>query len=254
MSNNGTMCGLACAGSWGEATFNSWFRNLKVGESRGRKVVLEVPTRFVCSWIEQHYLTRIENYWRNENPEISAVTIIVGELQKPSAPEARVQEVTPLRLRGDAKHVANGQTNRGAPDGAGAAPDDIGGQLDARYTFDNFIVGKSNELAHAAARRISESDGADFNPLFLYGGVGLGKTHLMHAIAWEIRRRNRDRRVLYISAEKFMYQFVRALRFRDTMAFKQQFREVDVLMVDDIQFIAGKANPRKRNSFILSMR
>ena len=232
-------------GELGEATFNSWFRNLKVGESRGRKVVLEVPTRFVCSWIEQHYLTRIENYWRNENPEISAVTIIVGELQKPSAPEARVQEVTPLRLRGDAKHVANGKANRGVPDGAGAAPDDIGGQLDARYTFDNFIVGKSNELAHAAARRISESDGADFNPLFLYGGVGLGKTHLMHAIAWEIRRRNRDRRVLYISAEKFMYQFVRALRFRDTMAFKQQFREVDVLMVDDIQFIAGKESTQE---------
>ena len=124
------------------------------------------------------------------------------------------------------------------PEAAGR--DDLGAPLDPRFTFENFIVGKSNELAHAAAHRLAEGDGVAFNPLFLYGGVGLGKTHLMHAIAWEIRRRTPDRTVLYLSAEKFMYQFIRALRFKDTVAFKQQFREVDVLMIDDIQFIAGK--------------
>jgi chromosomal replication initiator protein len=112
--------------------------------------------------------------------------------------------------------------------------------LDARFTFDSFIVGKSNELAYAAARRVAEADTVPFNPLFLYGGVGLGKTHLMHAIAWHIRLRHPERRVIYLSAEKFMYQFIRALRFKDTMAFKQQFRSVDVLMIDDVQFIAGK--------------
>ena len=79
-----------------------------------------------------------------------------------------------------------------------------------------------------------------FNPLFLYGGVGLGKTHLMHAIAWHIRKRDPRRKVIYLSAEKFMYQFIRALRFKDTMAFKEQFRTVDVLMIDDVQFISGK--------------
>jgi len=116
------------------------------------------------------------------------------------------------------------------------------GTLDERNTFDTFIVGRSNELAHAAARRVAEAERyrVPFNPLFLYGGVGLGKTHLMHAIAWHIRQIDPDRKVLYLSAEMFMYRFVSALRYKDTMAFKQEFRSVDVLMIDDVQFIAGK--------------
>src|SRR6185295_3117690 len=112
--------------------------------------------------------------------------------------------------------------------------------LDPRFTFEDFIVGKSNELAYAAAYRVADSATVPFNPLFLYGGVGLGKTHLMHAIAWHIRKRSPERRVIYLSAEKFMYQFVRALRDKNTMAFKEQFRSVDVLMIDDVQFISGK--------------
>ncbi|MEN2977133.1 chromosomal replication initiator protein DnaA [Tistrella bauzanensis] len=112
--------------------------------------------------------------------------------------------------------------------------------LDPRFTFDNFVCGKPNELAHAAALRVAESETVQFNPLFLYGGVGLGKTHLMHAIAWHIRGRNPRRKVVYMSAEKFMYEFIRALRYKDTMAFKEQFRSVDVLMIDDVQFISGK--------------
>ena len=102
------------------------------------------------------------------------------------------------------------------------------------------MVGKPNELAHAAARRVAEGGAATFNPLFLYGGVGLGKTHLMHAIAWELQNRSPDMRVLYLSAEQFMYRFVQALREKAIMDFKELFRSVDVLMVDDVQFIAGK--------------
>ena len=112
--------------------------------------------------------------------------------------------------------------------------------LDARFTFDSFVVGKPNELAHAAARRVAEGGPVTFNPLFLYGGVGLGKTHLMHAIAHELQTRRPDLRVLYLSAEQFMYRFVQALRERQIMDFKELFRSVDVLMVDDVQFIAGK--------------
>ena len=118
--------------------------------------------------------------------------------------------------------------------------DNIGANLDQRFTFTNFIVGKPNELAFAAARRVAESQDVSFNPLFLYGGVGLGKTHLMHAIAHEIKRKNPIRRVIYLSAEKFMYHFIKALRFKNTVAFKEQFRTVDVLMIDDVQFISGK--------------
>ncbi|MEM0924324.1 MAG: chromosomal replication initiator protein DnaA, partial [Pseudomonadota bacterium] len=112
--------------------------------------------------------------------------------------------------------------------------------LDSRFTFDSFVVGKPNELAHAAARRVAETADASFNPVFLYGGVGRGKTHLMHAIGWQMAETFPGRRVLYLSAEQFMYRFIAALRSRDTYTFKQQFRSVDVLMIDDVQFIGGK--------------
>jgi chromosomal replication initiator protein len=139
---------------------------------------------------------------------------------------------------------------------AGGAPDiaDDKGQLsaplDQRLSFENFVVGKPNELAHAAARRVAEAcagatPSVPFNPLFLYGGVGLGKTHLMHAIAWHVRQTAPARKVIYLSAEKFMYQFIRALRFRSTMDFKEQFRSVDLLMIDDVQFISGKESTQE---------
>jgi len=114
-----------------------------------------------------------------------------------------------------------------------------------RFTFDSFVVGKPNALAHAAARRVVESSAVPFNPLFIYGGVGLGKTHLMHAIAHSIQENWPEKTIMYLSAEKFMYQFVKALRANDTMNFKDQFRSVDVLMVDDIQFIAGKESTQE---------
>src|SRR5690606_14361118 len=118
--------------------------------------------------------------------------------------------------------------------------------LDPRLTFDNFVVGKSNELAHAAARRVTEAkDSIPFNPLYLYGGVGLGKTHLMHAIGHAIATNSPQKKVLYLSAEKFMYRFIRALRYKDTMNFKEQFRSVDVLMIDDVQLVAGKDSTLK---------
>jgi chromosomal replication initiator protein len=123
------------------------------------------------------------------------------------------------------------------------------GGLDPRLNFENFVVGKPNEFAHAAARRVADSESVPFNPLFLYGGVGLGKTHLMHAIAWQIRNRKTKRKVLYLSAEQFMYRFIRALRFKDTMAFKEQFRSVDVLMIDDIQFICGNKDSTQEEFF-----
>jgi chromosomal replication initiator protein len=124
--------------------------------------------------------------------------------------------------------------------------------LDPRFTFENFIVGKPNELAHAAARRIAEAcvspvHTVPFNPLFLYGGVGLGKTHLMHAIAWHVRTQAPSRKVIYLSAEKFMYQFIRALRFRSTMDFKDQFRSVDLLMI--VQFIGGSTQEEFFHTF-----
>ncbi len=112
--------------------------------------------------------------------------------------------------------------------------------LNPRFTFDTFVVGSSNEFAHAAARRVAEAPSRSYNPLFLYGGVGLGKTHLMHAIAHEVRRRSPEMRILYLSAERFLNELINALRFERMLDFKQRYRELDVLLVDDVQFIAGK--------------
>ncbi|MGE0665436.1 MAG: chromosomal replication initiator protein DnaA [Sphingomonadales bacterium] len=217
---------------FGDATFDSWLKPLGVLRAEGAKVLITVPTRFMCDWVKTHYLGRITDYWRQETGAAIDVELVVS-VQAPSPPPA---VVTPKPKTNGGAARAEGQAEDMDANGA----DSYGAPLDSRFTFDSFVVGKSNELAHAAARRVSSSTRVQFNPLFLYGGVGLGKTHLMHAIAAEIRARDPERKVLYMSAEKFMYQFIRALRYKDTMAFKEQFRSVDVLMIDDVQFIAHK--------------
>ncbi len=232
----------------GEATFNSWFKQIELVGVDGGKVTLAVPTRFIRNWLQSHYVERLATLWREEEASVTRVEIVVQvraaavrvEREAPAparevvAPRPAVQKFAAAPVSTPREAVPPGFEDAG-----------VGAPLDPRFTFDAFVVGKSNELAHAAARRVAEATDVSFNPLFLYGGVGLGKTHLMHAIAWEIRRRQPERKVLYLSAEKFMYQFVRALRFKDTMAFKQQFRTVDVLMIDDVQFISGKESTQE---------
>ena len=225
---------------FGEAAYRSWLNSLTLAEVVDGSVRIEVPTRFLRDWVLAHYVDRIRALWIGENRAISKVEVIV--VQPPAGP-------LPMAANG-AEPDAGEPVRLSVPAIPAAAPEtdsdrEISAPLDVRFTFENFVVGKPNELAHAAARRVAESAvspsrSAPFNPLFLYGGVGLGKTHLMHAIAWHIRRQDPSRRIIYLSAEKFMYQFVKALRFKDTMAFKEQFRSVDVLMIDDVQFISGK--------------
>lgn len=229
----------------GEATFNSWFRHLEIMKPTKTSVTIQVPTRFIGSWIETNYLKRILGHWKKENPSVGKISISVQPAmhRPPEKPATISRVVSDSRASQPAPGV---QAQEGEAEERSQG--DVGAPLEPRYTFDNFVVGKSNEMAHAAARRITGGDPSNsrlHNPLFLYGGVGLGKTHLMHAIAWEIRRNDPSRRVIYTSAEKFMYQFIRALRYKDMMAFKQQFREVDVLMVDDVQFIAGKESTQE---------
>jgi chromosomal replication initiator protein len=232
---------------FGEAGYRSWLCSLTLAEVTDSAVRIEVPTRFLRDWVLAHYVDRIRALWMGENRAINKVEVTVGQntsgLVEPesgddSAPPSDDLDV-PLPAESPRLPVS------AATAGSGDSDREISAPLDPRFTFDNFVVGKPNELAHAAARRVAESAvsgnrAAPFNPLFLYGGVGLGKTHLMHAIAWHIRRHDPTRRIIYLSAEKFMYQFIKALRFKDTMAFKEQFRSVDVLMIDDVQFISGK--------------
>ena len=207
----------------GDAQFASWIKLLTLEDYSDQKVTLSVPSNFIRTRIIEQYLDIIKSYWYVQNLRINDIKIIVIEKNK-------------LKLD-DLEKKKFYEEDKKKPQDVFKT---ISSDLDSRFTFSNFIVGKPNELAFAAARRVSESDDVPFNPLFLYGGVGLGKTHLMHAIAHEIKNRNPLRRVIYMSAEKFMYHFIKALRFKDTVSFKEQFRNVDVLMIDDVQFISGK--------------
>lgn len=216
----------------GDAVFRSWISPLSYENFDGQTLTLAAPTRFLKNWVAAHYVDHIKNFWRTEG----GAPILTLEFKiKTSA----ATEITPA----PSVIIPDAINENIYP--VTASIESFSSPLDPRFTFENYIVGKPNELAYAAARRVAENDAVSFNPLFLYGGVGLGKTHLMHAIAWAIRARNPSRKVIYLSAEKFMYQFIKALRFKDTMAFKDQFRSVDVLMIDDVQFIGGKESTQE---------
>jgi chromosomal replication initiator protein len=200
----------------------------------GRQVVLGAPSHFIKDWVTTYYLEDIQQAFSQHRSFFPSIVLDVVA----ASGEGRERDaLTPATL-GPLRPETAGASVEGIGEGDERLL--MGSTLDARLTFENFVVGKPNELAHAAARRVAESLTVPFNPLFLYGGVGLGKTHLMHAIAHHIQVTHPERRVMYLSAEKFMYQFIKALRFRDTVAFKERFRSVDVLMIDDVQFISGK--------------
>ena len=210
---------------FGGKAFQTWLKPLSFSALEAGTVELAAPTNFIRDWIQRHYARRIKEFFVEEDVSIRDLKIRIArpsEVKAASEKKAAEKKMAPPAI------VSGEQSISGAP------------TLDPRYTFDSFVVGKSNELAFAAAQRVAEAGEVSFNPLFLHGGVGLGKTHLMHAIAWDVKRRSPDKKVLYLSAEKFMFQFISALRYKDTMAFKQQFRDVDLLMIDDVQFIGNK--------------
>jgi chromosomal replication initiator protein len=233
-------------GEVGEAAFRSWLQPLTLLSVRDGTVRMAVPTRFMRDWVQTNYAERIKQLWAEEDAATVGIEVVVQPPARPQpkpgdprAGEARSERG--LDLRQQVAHAVVDEPGRpGGRDGKDEERRDLSAPLDNRFTFDNFVVGKPNELAYAAARRVAEAKDVPFNPLFLYGGVGLGKTHLMHAIAWQIKKRTPNKRLIYITAENFLYQFVNALRTKDTMAFKAQFRTVDVLLIDDLQFIAGR--------------
>ncbi len=237
----------------GDAQYGAWLQTLRLEDFDTAGIVtLSVEGRFRRDWIDSHLGDALLQIWSGVNADVRKVNLVNfnGQNGAGIAPDHPVTGAQPLSA--DAPAAAPAQPEKrplfplsgeAVPAQAFHDPDGIGAPFDPDFTFDNFVVGKSNEFAHAAALGVASSGGAmRFNPLFLYGGVGLGKTHLMHAIAWEIRARHPERKVMYLSAEKFMYQFIKALRGRDTMAFKEALRSVDVLMIDDVQFIGGKGS------------
>ena len=217
---------LALRKTVGEAAFTNWINPLELTSVDASKANFATPTKFIGDWVDRNYGDSIKFEFAKHGLDVDRLVFSVS-IENKIAPAKKLTKIT------ESKNAKTG------------SKDLPGASLDPRYTFDNFVVGKPNELAHAAARRVAEGGDVSFNPLFLHGGVGLGKTHLMHAIAWEIKKRDPNAKVLYLSAEQFMYRFVQALRFKDTISFKEMFRSVDVLMVDDVQFIAGKSSTQE---------
>ncbi len=203
-----------------EPQFNTWVRPLQAIEGAGAMKLL-APNQFVVDWVNQHLLEKIGECLRATiEGDVPIVTVQVGELPKPAV-EATT---TPAEL-----------TPKSTPRGLV-----VGGRLNPESTFDNFVVGKSNQLAKAAALQVGENPGKAYNPLFIYGGVGLGKTHLMHAVGHDILRRNPRARVAYVHSERFVSDMVKALQHNQMNEFKAAYRSLDALLIDDIQFFAGK--------------
>ena len=236
------------------SVFNSWFKPLALVNIEDGCAVIAAPTRFMRNWLESNYADRIRSAWKSENPSVSDISFIVlsgfsTTNQNSGSGSVKDGDVASAATPGGKTHnqAAKYRTLNKAVDSKSGAENtsEFGAPLDPRFTFDSFVVGKSNELAYAAARRVAENKEVHFNPLFLHSGVGLGKTHLMHAIACAHLEKFPERRVVYLSAEQFMYQFITSIRYKDTMSFKQKFRSVDLLMIDDLQFIANKQSTQE---------
>ena len=211
----------------GKSAFENWIKPLNLTEIDKKTAVFVSPTGFIGDWVNRNYGEKIIEVMWECGFEVDRLKFSSGLSPRKISKEENKQDNNQNKIADKGVLIQSDTEVPGSP-------------LDKRFTFDSFVVGKPNELAHAAARRVAESDSVSFNPLFLYGGVGLGKTHLMHAIAWKVRAQRKQFKILYLSAEQFMYRFVQALRFKDMHGFKQLFRSVDMLMVDDVQFIAGK--------------
>ena len=209
-------------GEFGERTFLSWLDPLQLAGFEEGEIVLALPTHFTCEWVRNNFLERLRGLWTAALPQVRGVRLIVRAARAATSP-VRIAPAQPETL---------------------PPPADTSG-LEPRLRFDGFIVGKSNEVAYGSARALAEGGPVNFNPLFLHGGTGLGKTHLMHAIGWETLRRRPQARVAYMSAERFMVEFLAAIRAKETIAFKQRLRALDLLLLDDVQFIAGKESTQE---------
>lgn len=226
----------ALRGEIGEASYQSWIAVLSAPSLDDRTIRICAPNRFVRDKVADRFGAVLRDHWRMTDIGVDNVQLMVANELTQTAVVPKVKQA------GGAARL-NLSSSPETDSGYGSTYV----TLDERLKFDSFVVGKSNELAHAAARRVSESDGpgAAYNPLFLFGDVGIGKTHLMQSIAWETQELYPHKKLLYVSAEKFMHRFVSALRYKDSHSFKEEFRSVDLLLIDDFQFIAGKESTQE---------
>ena len=210
-----TQCLNRLEGELQAQQFNTWIRPLQPVES-GSELRLLAPNKFVLDWVRQHFLSRIEEVLAAQNSPAPTLLLEIGTRanDNPVTPTPAARKSTPARK--------------------------VPNNLNSAFTFESFVEGKSNQLAKAASLQVAQNVGRAYNPLFIYGGVGLGKTHLMHAIGNEILRANPAANIVYLHSERFVSDMVKALQHNAINAFKDFYRTVDALLIDDIQFFAGK--------------
>ncbi|MDO8658820.1 MAG: chromosomal replication initiator protein DnaA [Candidatus Levybacteria bacterium] len=210
-----------------KANFTTWFRNTTILSKDKNAVVVSVPNGFIKEWLENKFNKQILQSLRNLTPEIREIKYLIGrpkvDLQKQDTSKINLDTEIEEKSQSDLDKDLDKTTN-----------------LNRKYSFDSFVVGSSNELAYAAASAVTKNLGRLYNPLFLYGGVGLGKTHLLQAIGNKISSENHDKKVYYIPAERFTAEIVEAIKNKTIEDLKTQYTKLDLLMIDDVQFIAGK--------------
>jgi chromosomal replication initiator protein len=203
-------------------SFYTWFKPTALVTDGGTAITVRVPNPLFKDWLTKHYSVVLSEAL-TEVQRPGAALLFVAEGAPPTAPPPAEEDPTAIEAGIDE-----------------SGPASAGGGLNPRYTFDTFIVGPSNQFAHAACRAVAEAPSRSYNPLFIYGGVGLGKTHLMHAIGQYVLQHDPSLRLTYISSERFMNEMINALRYDRILDFRERYRSVDVLLVDDIQFVSGK--------------
>ena len=249
----------------GDDIFMSWFHTLEFESFDAGTVKFSVPVKFLRTWIQSHYSEDLLACCRAEFKGAEKVEVSLrqpGNGVSVRAPKSRLGEAAepvercaqrcPCRRRHAWPDVSSPRLRRGRTSVGGFE----GSPLDPRYTFDSFVVGASNRMAHAGATQVAETalgEAPGFNPLYIHSAVGLGKTHLLHAIAWEVKRRAPNAQVLYLTAERFRYQFVEALRSQDPLAFKEKFRAINVLLIDDLEFMHGEQTEQEFDHIINSL-
>ncbi|MEO3997554.1 chromosomal replication initiator protein DnaA [Mesorhizobium sp. CAU 1732] len=238
----------------GNDVYSSWFGRMMVAETSRGLVRLSVPTAFLRQWINNHYVNMIAELWKQDDPAMLKLEIVVRSTTRAAvAPveEDRAPVKKPVRQSGPAMPTpsqpnrapalqSEGQRMNAAEQGKQSV---LGSPLDSRYTFDSFVEGPSNRVAFAAARSVAEgaASALRFNPLFIHASVGLGKTHLLQAVASEALRLKPSSRVVYLTAEYFMWRFATAIRDNYALHLKEQLRDIDLLIIDDMQFLQGKS-------------
>ena len=247
----------------GEEIYSSWFKTLEFESFDGRLIKVSVPVKFVRNWIQEHYADHLLHCSKAEFATAERVEVVwrqPGAAAQRNA-DARATDGTGDGQSGQMQLPSTDALQRPAasvrptqPQGARTTAGGLeGSPLDPRYTFDSFVIGASNRMAHAGATQVAETvltDAPGFNPLYIHSAVGLGKSHLLQAIAWEVKRRAPHSQVLYLTAERFRYQFVEALRSSDPMAFKERFRNINMLLIDDLEFLQGERTEQEFDHII----